>query len=171
MNTIRNARSVVLDNETYLLIESLKRSLATNGTADLQSTIDDGIKLCDILLGQYGLVASLHEDQTSLSDWKEKKAKDLIISKLSAHVQISDIAKECYLSRSHFSRAFKTSTGLSPKNWLIHKRIQRAQELLLNPILSLTEIGLDCGFSDQSHFTRTFGRIVGLTPFKWRRES
>jgi len=74
MNTIRNARSVVLDNETYLLIESLKRSLATNGTADLQSTIDDGIKLCDILLGQYGLVASLHEDQTSLSDWKEKKA-------------------------------------------------------------------------------------------------
>ncbi|VVP26742.1 HTH-type transcriptional activator RhaS [Pseudomonas fluorescens] len=103
-----------------------------------------------------------------LSQFKEHLAKSFILSMINDQVNISDVAAACSLSRSYFSRAFKKSTGLSPQQWVISLRVERARLLLQMTELSLTEIGLECGFSDQSHFTKTFSKKVGVSPRHWR---
>lgn len=90
-------------------------------------------------------------------------------SQMDKGLSIARIASECSLSRSHFSRAFKKNTGLSPRDWFLQMRLDRARGLLGESALTISQISLDCGFADQSHFTRVFSRVVGVTPFNWRR--
>jgi AraC family transcriptional regulator len=116
---------------------------------------------------------SLHPEsmleRVALSPWQERRAKDLMSSQMDKGLSIARIAAECSLSRSHFSRAFKKNTGLSPRDWFLQMRLDKAKALLGDSILSISQISLDCGFADQSHFTRVFTRVVGVTPFSWRR--
>lgn len=96
------------------------------------------------------------------------QAKRLILSNLNGPLGIVDIAAQCNLTRSHFSRAFKLKTGLSPQEWRLHARMEKAKALL-GTERPLIDIGLECGFWDQSHFTRMFSRLIGQTPRAWRR--
>jgi transcriptional regulator GlxA family with amidase domain len=89
---------------------------------------------------------------------------------LSTGVRLRDLAEITRLSQSQFGRAFKASTGLAPHQWQMNLRINRAQQLLLDGELSLAQIALVTGFSEQSHFTRVFRSIVGVSPGFWRRD-
>ena len=82
---------------------------------------------------------------------------------------VSDLARECRLSASHFARAFRQSTGMAPHRWIMKRRMERAKELLLEGELDLVQVALTTGFFDQSHFTRYFRRSEGHSPGKWRR--
>ncbi|MCO7593806.1 MULTISPECIES: helix-turn-helix domain-containing protein [Pseudomonas] len=73
------------------------------------------------------------------------------------------------MSRSYFTRAFKRSTGLSPHEWLMKLRIDKAKTLMTQSHLPLSQIGLECGFADQSHLSRVFLKQVGVAPASWRR--
>ena len=64
---------------------------------------------------------------------------------------------------------FRAATGYSPHNYLLNLKLERAQELLRNPSMSLIDIALDCGFSSHSHMSRLFHKIVGVTPSAYRR--
>lgn len=108
--------------------------------------------------------------QARLSYWQERTAKELMMAHLGSTIQISTVAKECALSRSHFSRAFKNSTGHAPSAWLLLARLTRAQELLAQTDWPISQVGYECGFADQPHFTRIFARELGMTPGKWRVE-
>ena len=108
-------------------------------------------------------------ERVALSPWQERRAKDLMSSQMDKGLSIARIAAECSLSRSHFSRAFKKNTGLSPRDWFLQMRLDKAKHLLTETQLTISRISLDCGFADQSHFTRVFTRVIGLTPFSWRR--
>jgi AraC family transcriptional regulator len=107
--------------------------------------------------------------QGGLAPWQEKRAKELIAANLMKEISLQDVAGECGLSVSYFSRAFKASTKQTPHGWLQRCRIERARDLLQRPDLSLGEIAIACGFADQSHFTRTFTHHIGSTPGLWRR--
>lgn len=106
-----------------------------------------------------------------LSAGRERLVKQLILANLASSLDVAALADACSLSRSHFSRAFKCSTGLSPREWIHRQRIDRAKELIRRSELSLIQIGLECGFCDQAHFCRSFSRSVGVTPMTWRLES
>ncbi|MGH8518111.1 MAG: helix-turn-helix transcriptional regulator [Panacagrimonas sp.] len=80
-----------------------------------------------------------------------------------------EVARLCGLSRSHFSRAFKQTTGLSPREWQVRSRLHRVKELLADPTRSIAEIATHCGFADQSHLTRVFAQHEAVTPARWRR--
>ncbi|WP_296187365.1 helix-turn-helix domain-containing protein [Pseudomonas sp. UBA1879] len=108
-------------------------------------------------------------ERVALSPWQERRAKDLMASQMDKGLSIARIASECSLSRSHFSRAFKKNTGVSPRDWFLQMRLDRARALLSESALTISQISLDCGFADQSHFTRVFTRVMGITPFNWRR--
>lgn len=105
----------------------------------------------------------------SLAPWQERKAKALLTQRMAEDISIADVARECRLSRGHFCKAFKQSTGQSPHAWLTRHRISTAQSLLRSTQRPLADIALACGFGDQSHLTRTFSRVVGTPPGSWRR--
>lgn len=74
------------------------------------------------------------------------------------------------VSRFHFARQFRRSTGLSPMAYVERSRLERARALIRAGTLSLTEIAALLGFADQSHFTRRFRRHFGCTPSAFARE-
>lgn len=104
-----------------------------------------------------------------LAVWQERRAKELLIAHLDGDISLEELARECRLSRSHFARAFKATTGLPPHRWLLARRLERARELLLASDLSLDSIAAHCGFADQSHFNKAFAKAVGASPGQWRR--
>jgi len=72
---------------------------------------------------------------------------------------------------SHFARSYKISFGMSPHQWLIQHRIDRAKEMMSGTKSSLMEIAIQSGFSDQAALTRTFRHVVGVAPGSWRRQN
>jgi transcriptional regulator GlxA family with amidase domain len=103
-----------------------------------------------------------------LSPWRETLAKQLILDHLGETLEVTELARACALSRSHFSRAFKCSIGVSPQDWIRQQRIARAKQLIQDTDLTLTQISLECGFCDQAHFSHIFTRSEGVSPFAWR---
>lgn len=103
-----------------------------------------------------------------LTPWRERLAKTLIRTLLSEKITVPQLAQACALSRSHFSRAFKRSTGLSPQDWIHRQRIEQAKRLIQESDMTLTQISAECGFCDQAHFSRTFTRTEGVNPMVWR---
>jgi AraC family transcriptional regulator len=104
-----------------------------------------------------------------LAPWQLRRAYDFIDANISNDPSISEVADQCGLSSSYFSRAFKRESGFSPHQWLMKRRVERAKELLRQPHLHLAEIAQTCGFVDQSHFARVFSKKEGFSPGRWRR--
>jgi AraC family transcriptional regulator len=104
-----------------------------------------------------------------LAPWQVRRAKEILSANLDGEVLLKDVARECRLSVSHFSRAFRHTVGAAPHNWLVTRRIEVAKQKLRDRRLSLSEVALACGFADQSHLTRVFTRTVGASPGAWRR--
>ena len=95
-----------------------------------------------------------------------------VISYIDAHLgeelrlrQLSDLIQ---LSPYHFVRAFGQSTGRSPHRYVLEQRVARAQGRLMEPELSLADVGYELGFASQAHFTTIFRKLVGTTPGAWR---
>jgi AraC family transcriptional regulator len=107
--------------------------------------------------------------QGGLAPWQEKRCKDMLAGDLTGATPLHEVARACGLSVSHFSRAFRRSTGASPHAWLLQMRVEAAKAMLRRREAPLSSIALACGFADQSHFTRVFTRRVGLSPGAWRK--
>jgi AraC-like DNA-binding protein len=69
----------------------------------------------------------------------------------------------------HFAAQFRAATGLRPHEYLLRRRIERAQEMLLGTGMAVVDIALSVGFQTQSHFTSVFTRYVGKPPHAWRQ--
>ena len=104
-----------------------------------------------------------------LAPWQERRSKEILAANLAGNIPLAEVAKTCGLSVSHFSQAFRKSTGLAPHAWLQQARVEKAMTLLSTSAQTLSEIALACGFVDQSHFTRVFVKRVGWTPGSWRK--
>jgi AraC family transcriptional regulator len=104
-----------------------------------------------------------------LAPWQKRRVTQLLNLNLAARLQLSHLARECSLSISHFARSFKTSFGVSAHRWIVRRRIDCSQELLIQTRKSLADIANQTGFADQAAFTRTFTRIAGISPGRWRR--
>lgn len=117
----------------------------------------------------YGGVPNKQLARGGLASWQLRRAYEFIEANLDADPSISEMAAQCGLSGSYFSRAFKRESGFSPHQWLLKGRIARAKALLRRPSLRLAEIAQLCGFVDQSHFTRVFSKEEGCSPGRWRR--
>ena len=102
---------------------------------------------------------------------KLRRALEFISDRLEQQqgIALEVVAQEVGMSRYHFSRVFKESMGLSPINYIVRQRIERAKKLLAETELPIADIALQAGFSGQSHFTTFFRKLVGLTPRSFRR--
>ena len=104
----------------------------------------------------------------ALQKWRLKRVVEYVDHHLSGKITLLDLAAVAGLSRMHFASQFRAATGFRPHEYLLRRRIQRAEELLRQSTLTLVEIALTVGFQTQAHFTTVFKRFVGDTPYQWR---
>ena len=109
--------------------------------------------------------------RSGLAPWQAQRTVALIDKHLERGTRITELAANVRLSQAHFSRAFKGFFGCSPQQFILERRVERAQELMLTTFCRLCEIAQVCGFADQAHFSRVFRQRVGLSPNAWRRIS
>jgi AraC-like DNA-binding protein len=102
--------------------------------------------------------------EDGLPKQKLKQALEYIQLHLGENLSLSAIANELGMSQYYFCRLFKRSTGMSPHQYLIRQRIERAKHLLKQREQSITMIAMECGFANQSHFAKYFRQYMGMNP-------
>jgi transcriptional regulator of acetoin/glycerol metabolism len=104
-----------------------------------------------------------------LSAGAMRRIREYMELHLGETIDLSMLAGVAGLSVHHFARQFKQSIGVTPHYYLTQKRVERAQQMLVQTDLSLSEIAYATGFSDQSHLARHFRHMLGTTPreFRW----
>lgn len=98
-----------------------------------------------------------------------RRAIDRLRSDADTDVSLTALAADADLSRFHFCRAFKESTGLSPHAWLRQHRLEQAMNMLRDTDDSVVSIAAALGYSSQTAFAAAFRKLTGETPSDWRR--
>ena len=111
----------------------------------------------------------LELSRVGLVDRRIRRSVELMHTQLDQDLSLKALAAASYLSTFHFARLFKKLTGLSPHNYLASIRATRAQLLLAETDLSVTEIGARVGYLSGSHFTKAFRLATGATPREFRK--
>jgi AraC family transcriptional regulator len=104
-----------------------------------------------------------------LAPWQVRRLRTHIETNLESPLSCDVLASRVGLSVSYFARAFKRSFGCSPHRFLMRRRVERAQYLMLKSGAPLAQISIECGLSDQAHLSRVFRRFTGESPASWRR--
>src|SRR5829696_3857849 len=115
------------------------------------------------------LSEELELSRVGLVDRRIRRSVELMHSQLDQDLSLKSIAAASYLSPFHFARLFKKITGASPHNYLAGIRATKAQLLLADTDLSVTEIGARVGYMSGSHFTKAFRMATGATPREFRK--
>ncbi|MDC7788187.1 AraC family transcriptional regulator [Rhodoplanes sp. TEM] len=139
------------------LCEARARQLLASGLLDL------------VLAGQETPVPD--SAATALTPARLRRVSDYIEANLSKDLKITELAETVGLSRSHFTRAFRAATGMTPHRFLQKQRIAKATHLLETSEESITEIAFSLGFSNPSIFASTFRAHTGMNPTAWRRHT
>lgn len=105
---------------------------------------------------------------STLPPWRLNRAIHFVDAHLSEPIRLADMADSAGLTRMHFASQFRRATGMRPHDYLVQKRIEHAQKLLLTSRHNVLDVALSCGFRSQAHFTTVFKRLVGETPHCWR---
>lgn len=95
---------------------------------------------------------------------KFRQVVDYIHEHLARDLGLEELATVVQMSSHYFCQRFKQSTGMTPHQYVIRCRVERAKELLLQGELTIADIARSVGFVDQSHLTRHFKRLMGITP-------
>ena len=104
-----------------------------------------------------------------LSNRQMARIREFVDTNLETDIRLDQLAELCGRSTEYFVRLFKATSGISPYQYVLNLRIERARALLADETQSLADIALACGFSHQEHFTRMFRRFTGVTPGRYRR--
>ncbi|KRB58380.1 AraC family transcriptional regulator [Rhizobium sp. Root708] len=123
------------------------------------------------------IVASLLDISATGSEQANARLTQAQMNKLMARFDgltdrrftVAEMAETVGLSESWFSNVFRQTTGKTPLQWQLGKRIEHAKTLLLESELSVADVAAQLGFSDQAHLTKVFRQIAGDTPAAWRR--
>lgn len=94
---------------------------------------------------------------------------DYVDAHLAHEIKLADLAQLLDMSQFHFSRLFKQSLGVSPYQYLLQQRVERAKLLLKQTDQSIMDIAMQCGFSSHSHLSKQFRQFMGMSPKVYRR--
>jgi AraC family transcriptional regulator len=97
------------------------------------------------------------------------RAIERMRSESDADVSLAALASDAGLSRFHFCRAFKETTGLSPHAWLRQHRLEQAMNMLRDTDESIVSVAAALGYSSQTAFAAAFRKLTGDTPSNWRK--
>lgn len=158
------------DPITSRLLLSTVSALESNGALDnlfRHQLID--LLATRLLAAHTGSPTTFQPIVVGLSPKVLGRAIERLRSDSEADVSLDALASDAGLSRSHFCRAFKESTGLSPHGWLRQHRLQQAMNMLRDTDTSIAMVAAELGYASQTAFAAAFRRLSGETPSDWRR--
>ncbi len=121
------------------------------------------------LIETYGQLALRRSAARRLPARHLRTIVDYVETNLGGEITLDALAGLAYVSKYHFLRRFKRSTGMTPHQFVLQRRIQRARELILSERVTVAEAAQLTGFSDQAHLNRVFKKTVGVTPRAFKR--
>jgi AraC family transcriptional regulator len=105
---------------------------------------------------------------SGLPRYKLRRVVAYVDARLGGPISLDDLANVAGVSRFHFHRQFRKSVGVTPREYVLRARIERAKGLLTESDLTVGEISGAVGFADQSHFSNIFRRLTAMTPRSFR---
>jgi AraC family transcriptional regulator len=165
----RGARYGVVDTHVVDLVRRLQHQL--NWGEPLGAAYVQGLSLT---LASYVLAKTYGPDAPgSTQGAAARLAHEAIVAfvedNLGCNISLLEMAAVSGYSPDHFARLFKRTFRVSPHQYILARRIERAKSLLREPKLSIVEVALACGFSSQAHLTEMFRRSTGVTPGTYRK--
>jgi AraC family transcriptional regulator len=171
----RNARIVLACGPQDALVRSIGMALADeldNGQPAGKLYAESLVSTLAVHLLRHYSTDSLVDDIQfgGLPPHKLRRATDFIEANLDQDLELAEIAQAVELSPYHFARSYKQTTGFTPIQFLMQRRIEHAKRLLAESDAPIVEVGLSAGFKNQSHFTTLFRKFTALTPKAYRNE-
>jgi AraC family transcriptional regulator len=148
-------------------LESIAGEMRTGRARDADGTDSRCDELALHLASAYGS-SEPPSNCAGLARPRLERVLALIEQNLAEALPVSELAQAVHLSPFHFSRMFRVSTGRSPHEWIMLKRMARAKALLAASHLSLPEVARASGYRTHSHFSGMFHAVVGMTPGQYR---
>jgi AraC family transcriptional regulator len=105
-----------------------------------------------------------------LASWQMRRLNVFIEARLDQPIRLKELSAISKLSTAYFSRAFKLTFQETPHAYIVRRRLERAETLMLTTDILLSEIAARCGFADQAHLCRLFRQQYAKSPAAWRRE-
>lgn len=115
--------------------------------------------------------SNVHKKSLILPDNKDfvKKAIDYIEANYVSNLSIEDICKEIYVTPYHFIRVFKDTTGMTPHEYILKVRLEKARNLLKSDVINVSQAASLCGFVNTAHFSAVFKKRYGITPLQQKK--
>ncbi len=107
--------------------------------------------------------------QSSLPARALHRVQEAVEARLGASLSLEELARECGYSKGHFLRMFRGATGLTPHQYVLERRLQRACLLLHTTADTVRDISVLCGFANQAHMSDLFRKRLGVTPLHFKR--
>jgi AraC family transcriptional regulator len=165
-------RYAMLDPLLEQLLLAVKSSLQ-NGAAKDRLYTDTIAQMIAVHLARHHSSRSREfslPTPTAIPGWKVHRLIEFIEEHLDGDLSLESMAREVQLCPLYLPRAFKSSMGKSPHQYVLQRRIERAKDLLRNTDMQIIEVALSAGFSSQSHLSTWFRRTVGVSPSDYRRQ-
>jgi AraC family transcriptional regulator len=165
-------RTAQPDPITSRLLLSASDFLESNEALDTlfrQQLID--LLATRLLAAHTGAPATVQPARGGLAPKALLRAIERLRSDSDADVSLAALAAEAGLSRFHFCRAFKESTGLAPHAWLRQHRLEQAMNMLRDTDASVMSVAAALGYASQTAFAAGFRKLTGETPSDWRRRA
>ncbi len=124
-----------------------------------------------LLAAHTGAPTTFQPTMGGLSPTALRRAIERLRSDSDADVSLAALASDAGLSRFHFCRAFKESTGLSPHAWLRQHRLEQAMNMLRDTNESIVSVAAALGYASQTAFAAAFRKLTGETPSDWRKRT
>jgi AraC-like DNA-binding protein len=164
-------RFLFRDANLKSLCRELCREIILRGKADRLQIEMLAIEVAESLFCDYSTSSERAKviPKGGLTRNSAKRVMEYAEANLARGVTHRELAGIAELSAHHFVRMFKKTLGVTPYQYLLERRVERAKDLLRRKRISLAEVALSSGFGSQSHFTSAFHRAVGATPAEFQR--
>jgi AraC-like DNA-binding protein len=166
LERLEEPRFIVQDQRLLALADLIAAECAS--VDPLHHLYGDGLTLA-LLIDVLKIAPPVERSRSRLAPWQLRKVTEFMEHNCLRAIRLEELAAIAGLSQSHFSHAFKASTGVPPHQWQLRARMDRVKSLLVKRDMSLTTVAAETGFSDPAHFARTFRRHTGLSPSAWRK--
>ncbi|AXF04236.1 MULTISPECIES: helix-turn-helix domain-containing protein [Paraburkholderia] len=170
---------IVLDDPDLIrdpVLERLGQALAVSQSNDaaLGKMFTDSVSLAIVshIVGRHFAGATRRSREAApLPQWRMNRVIEFVEAHLAEPIGLADIAASAGLTRMHFAAQFRRATGVRPHEYLLRRRVEHAQHLLVTSKHNVMDVALSCGFRSQAHFTTVFKKFVGETPHRWKEKT